>query len=126
MSIDQGGFYPIAIHKKLLTAISPKVGNFVRVIKGLHDHICASADVIASDCSRKTKRPADLYEMLLPEDSQYCNMIKGSYPLFCSLLLSEQSKWDLKLSPFLLFKNVPQTSDKLNRDLEKAPLWAWQ
>ena len=55
--IDQGGFYPIAIHKKLLRAISPKIGNFATVIKSSHDRVCASADAIASDHSRKTKRP---------------------------------------------------------------------
>ena len=45
--IDQGGFYPIVIHKKLLRAISPKIGNFARAIKRLHDHVCASTDAIA-------------------------------------------------------------------------------
>ena len=57
MFIDQGESYPIAIHKKLLRAISPKIGNFARAIKSSRDHVCASADAIASDRSRKTKRP---------------------------------------------------------------------
>ena len=47
-----------SIHKKLLRAISPKIGNFARAIKSSRDHVCASADAIASDRSRKTKRPA--------------------------------------------------------------------
>ena len=55
--IDQGGYYPIAIYKKLLRAMSPKIGNFVRAIKSSRDHVCASADAIASDRSHKTKRP---------------------------------------------------------------------
>ena len=58
MFIDQGESYPIAIHKKLLRAICPKIGNFARAIKSSRDHVCASADAIASDRSRKTKRPA--------------------------------------------------------------------
>ena len=45
--IPKGGFYPIAIHKKLLIAISPKIGNFAGAIKSLRDHVCASADAIA-------------------------------------------------------------------------------
>ena len=57
MFIDQGESYPIAIHKKLLRAISPKIGNFARAIKSSRDHVCASADAIASNHSRKTKRP---------------------------------------------------------------------
>ena len=57
MFIDQGESYPIAIHKKLLRAISPKIGNFARAIKSSRDHVCASADAIASDRSCKTKRP---------------------------------------------------------------------
>ena len=55
--IDQGGFHPIVIHAKLLRVISPKIGNFARAIKRLRDHVCASTDAIASDRSRKTKRP---------------------------------------------------------------------
>ena len=46
-----------SIHKKLLRAISPKIGNFARAIKSSRDHVCASADAIVSDRSRKTKRP---------------------------------------------------------------------
>ena len=57
LSIDQGGFYPTAIYKKLLRAISPKIGNFVRAIKSSRDHVCASADAIASNGSCKRKRP---------------------------------------------------------------------
>ena len=57
LSIDQGGFYPIVIHQKLLRSISPKIGNFTRAIKSLHDHACTSADTIPSDRSHKRKRP---------------------------------------------------------------------
>ena len=49
--IDQGGFYPVASHKKLLRTITPKIGNFARAIKSLRHHDCASADAIASDHS---------------------------------------------------------------------------
>ena len=55
--IDQGGYYPIKIYKKLLRAMSPKIGKFARVIKSSRDHVCTSADAIASDRLRKTKRP---------------------------------------------------------------------
>ena len=55
--IDQGGYYPITIYKKLLRAMSPKIGSFARTIKSSRDHVCASADAIASDHSRETKRP---------------------------------------------------------------------
>ena len=41
----------------MLRAISPKIGNFARAIKSSRDHVCASADAIASDRSRKTKGP---------------------------------------------------------------------
>ena len=51
--IDQGGLYPIAIHKKLSRAISPKkIGNFARAIKSSCGHVCTSAEAIASDRSR--------------------------------------------------------------------------
>ena len=60
MFIDQGGLYPIAIHKKLLRAISPKIGICARAIKSSRGHVCASAEAIASDRSHKTKRPVIL------------------------------------------------------------------
>ena len=63
--IDQGGFYPIAIHKRLLRAISPKIGNFARAIKGSCDHVCMSADVIVSDRSGKTIRPGVAQDWML-------------------------------------------------------------
>ena len=63
--IDQEGFYPIAIHKKLLRAISPKIGNFARVIKSSHHHVCGSADTIASHHLRKTKRPGGAHLLIL-------------------------------------------------------------
>ena len=63
--IDQGGFYPIAIHKKLLRVISPKTDNFARAIKSSRDHVCASADAIASDRPRKTKKPGNMISDVL-------------------------------------------------------------
>ena len=64
LSIDQGGFYPIVIHEKLLRAISPKIGNFARAIKRSRDHVCASTDAIASDRSRKTKGPGHVIKSI--------------------------------------------------------------
>ena len=63
--INQGGFYPIAIHKKLLRAISPKIGNFPRAIKSSRDHICASADAITS-VQRKGLRSLAVQSHLFP------------------------------------------------------------
>ena len=47
---------PLILFVTIYQKISPKIGNFMRAIKRSRDHVCASADAIASNRSRKTKK----------------------------------------------------------------------